>query len=69
MRLLYFVFALMLSVSGGFLFSQSGLVPLDRHLSTIKYPFEVHLFEFNTQSQTLTMAYMDVMPDNYADDG
>ena len=65
MRLLYFVFALMLSVSGGFLFSQSGLVPLDRHLSTIKYPFEVHLFEFNTQSQTLTMAYMDVMPDNY----
>ena len=48
MRLLYFVFALMLSVSGGFLFSQSGLVPLDRHLSTIKYPFEVHLFEFNT---------------------
>lgn len=55
MRLLYFVFALMLSVSGGFLFSQSGLVPFDRHLSTINYPFEVHLFEFNTQGQTLTM--------------
>ena len=48
-----------------FLFAQSGLEPLDQNLSSVKYPYPVHTFEFKSQGQTLTMAYMDIKPEKY----
>jgi pimeloyl-ACP methyl ester carboxylesterase len=38
---------------------------LDIGLSNYEYPFTVHAIELDVQKQHLTMAYMDVQPDNY----
>ncbi|WP_336516485.1 alpha/beta hydrolase [Pollutibacter soli] len=39
-----------------------GQVPLDKDLSTVKYPFEVSYHKFTSQRQQLAMAFMDVKP-------
>lgn len=47
-------------------YSQSpDLKWLDIELSNYQYPYEVHTIDLSVQEQTLHMAYMDVMPDNY----
>ena len=38
---------------------------LDIELSNYDYPYEVNTITLNIQSQSLTMAYMDVKPDDY----
>jgi len=38
---------------------------LDIRLSNYEYPFNVNTIELDLQKQQLTMAYMDVQPDNY----
>lgn len=38
---------------------------LDIQLSNYTYPYSVSTIEISVQEQTLTMAYMDVKPDNY----
>lgn len=44
--------------------AQDKLVPLDKNLSTITYPFPVKYYAFTSQKQQLRMAYMDVQPAN-----
>ncbi len=41
------------------------LQKLDATLSNYQYPFEVKYLDLNIQHQSLKMAYMDVMPQNY----
>lgn len=48
-----------------FIFAQSDVEPLDQHLTTVTYPYSVHMFTFKSQGQLLSMAYMDVKPENY----
>lgn len=43
-------------------FSQDKLVPLDKDLSTVTYPFDVKFHAFKSQGQEMRMAYMDVAP-------
>ncbi len=45
-------------------FSQNKLVPLDKDLTTVTYPFEVKFHSFQSQGQALKMAYLDVSPTN-----
>lgn len=45
--------------------AQQGLVPLDKDLTTVSYPYEVKFHEFISQTQPMRMAYMDVRPENY----
>lgn len=42
--------------------SQDTLVPLDKELSKVVYPFEVHFHPLKSQGQDLDMAYVDVLP-------
>lgn len=59
-------YILTLLLLGGFLssYSQEKLVPLDKDLSTVTYPFEVKFHLFQSQGQFLKMAYLDVSPTN-----
>ncbi len=43
-------------------FGQAQLIPLDKDLSTIDYPFKVQFYNFQSQGQQLRMAYLDVLP-------
>lgn len=43
--------------------AQTKLEPLDKDLSTVNYPYEVHFLEFISQNQPLKMAYMDIQPE------
>lgn len=43
-------------------FSQDELMPLDKDLTTVTYPFDVKYFLFRSQGQDLRMSYMDVLP-------
>ena len=45
-------------------FSQDKLIPLDKDLTTVKYPYEVKFLSIESQGQQLKMAYMDVVPKN-----
>ncbi|MES2574782.1 MAG: alpha/beta hydrolase [Bacteroidota bacterium] len=45
-------------------FAQDKLVPLDKDLTTVTYPFEVKFHSFQSQGQALKMAYLDVAPTN-----
>jgi pimeloyl-ACP methyl ester carboxylesterase len=42
--------------------AQTQLIPLDKDLSTIQYPFEVKFQHLKSQGQDLKMAYVDVLP-------
>lgn len=42
--------------------SQEKLVPLDKKLTSVKYPFKVHEHTLKSQGQDLRMAYLDVTP-------
>lgn len=44
--------------------AQDKLIPLDKNLSTITYPFPVKYYAFTSQKQQLRMAYMDARPAN-----
>jgi pimeloyl-ACP methyl ester carboxylesterase len=41
---------------------QPPIKPLDINLTNYQYPYPVHLIRLHIQGDTLTMAYMDVMP-------
>ena len=43
--------------------AQPGLVSLDKDLSVVSYPYEVHFHEFISQAHPMKMAYMDVLPE------
>ncbi|RZK04191.1 MAG: alpha/beta hydrolase, partial [Flavobacterium sp.] len=45
-------------------FSQDKLVPLDKDLSNVNYPHQVKFLSFESQGQSLKMAYMEVAPIN-----
>ncbi len=47
-------------------FTQQKLIPLDKDLSAIKYPFPEKFHVFKSQKQDLKMAYIDVSPLNNA---
>lgn len=53
-------FFLVSSYAVASLFAQEKLVPLDKDLTTVKYPHEVKFRSFKSQQQELKMAYMDV---------
>lgn len=59
MKKLTLLFLLTFVING--LFAQNRPV-LDIMLTNYKYPFKVHYIEFNSQNQSLKMAYMDVAP-------
>lgn len=59
------IFAAFFLFFSSFLSAQNTVEPLDQHLSTVIYPFPVHMFTFKSQGQLLSMAYMDVKPENY----
>lgn len=42
--------------------AQEKLVPLDKDLTTVNYPFKVEFLPLSTQGKNLKMAYMDVKP-------
>ena len=47
-------------------FSQEGNIKsLDINLSNYEYPFPVKFIELSNQRQSLKMAYMDIIPENY----
>ena len=49
-----------------FCFSQEGNIKaLDINLTNYEYPFPIKSLELNSQRQSLKMAYMDVIPENY----
>ena len=54
------VFVLLAVVS--FSFAQLKPVPLDKDLTSVKYPYEVKFHSFNSQQQEMKMAYLDVLP-------
>jgi len=43
----------------------SNLQNLDINLSTVDYPFEVHILDLHIQNQDLKMAYMDIHPEKF----
>jgi len=45
--------------------SQINLVPLDKELTTVEYPFPVKYYSFDSQRQLLKMAYIDEKPTNF----
>lgn len=57
-------FFLISSYAVASLFAQEKLVPLDKDLTTVKYPHEVKFRSFKSQQQELKMAYMDVQAAN-----
>jgi len=58
-------FVILLCCFSVFVNAQQKLEALDKDLSTVVYPFKVHFLSFNSQNQSLKMAYMDVKPANY----
>ncbi|QOG01600.1 alpha/beta fold hydrolase [Flavobacterium sp. MDT1-60] len=49
-----------------FCFSQEGNIKsLDINLTNYEYPFPVKFVELSNQRQSLKMAYMDIIPENY----
>ncbi|RYE27972.1 MAG: alpha/beta hydrolase, partial [Sphingobacteriales bacterium] len=46
--------------------AQEKLIPLDKDLSTVKYPFPVKFHVFKSQGQEMRMAYVDVLPSTNA---
>lgn len=58
------IFFLFIFITTSFVLNaQVKLEPLDKDLSTVEYPYEVHFFEFTSQNQNLKMAYMDIRPE------
>ncbi|MES2514215.1 MAG: alpha/beta hydrolase [Bacteroidota bacterium] len=53
---------LLILASFSHLYAQEKLVPLDKELTNVNYPFGVNFFLFRSQGQSLKMAYMDVLP-------
>ena len=47
------------------LIAQNKAVALDQNLNNYEYPFPVDFIELTVQNQKLSMAYMDVKPNNY----
>ncbi len=47
-------------------FPQQKLIPLDKYLTTIKYPFPEKFHVFKSQGQEMKMAYVDVFPTSNA---
>jgi len=45
-------------------FSQGKVVPLDKDLTTVVYPFKVRFHPLKSQGHNLKMAYVDVSPSN-----
>lgn len=46
-----------------FALAQDKLIPLDKELTSVVYPYETHFYTFQSQGQQLKMAYLDVVPD------
>ncbi len=61
------IYLLMISLFYSFngISQTNNLQWLDIELSNFDYPYEVNTITLNIQSQSLTMAYMDVKPDDY----
>lgn len=59
--MLKYVYCFLLLVILNSLNSQGTLIPLDKDLSQVKYPFEVKYYEFTSQGQDMKMAYLDVI--------
>ncbi len=57
-----FIFAAILS--GSLAHAQEKLVPLDKDLTSVKYPFETKFHHFRSQGSDLQMAYADVQATN-----
>ncbi|MDO5524360.1 MAG: alpha/beta hydrolase [Bacteroidia bacterium] len=45
--------------------AQNQLIPLDKGLTSVTYPYEVKFHEFISQTQPMKMAYMDVKPTHF----
>jgi len=65
MKTILLTFIAATTLSGCYLFGQNNLIPLDKDLSTVEYPYPVSFFGFHSQNQPMRMAYMDVKPANY----
>ncbi|PLB85688.1 alpha/beta hydrolase [Dysgonamonadaceae bacterium] len=65
MKTILLTFIAATTLSGCYLFGQNNLIPLDKDLSTVEYPYPVSFFGFHSQNQPMRMAYMDVKPENY----
>ncbi|MDK2969728.1 MAG: hypothetical protein PWQ65_835 [Bacteroidota bacterium] len=65
MKTILLTFIAATTLSGCYLFGQNNLIPLDKDLSTVEYPYPVSFFGFHSQNQLMRMAYMDVKPANY----
>src|SRR4051812_30133127 len=60
------VFTLSLILFSCVSFAQKdSIVPLDKELTTVTYPYGVKFYHFRSQQQDLKMAYIDVRPENY----
>ena len=65
MKTTLLTFIAAVTLSGCCLFGQTNLIPLDKNLSTVEYPYPVSFFGFHSQGQPMRMAYMDIKPENY----
>jgi pimeloyl-ACP methyl ester carboxylesterase len=65
MKTILLTFIAATTLSGCYLFGQNNLIPLDKDLSTVEYPYPVSFYDFHSQNQLMRMAYMDVKPENY----
>lgn len=65
MKTILLIFIAATTLSGCYLFGQNNLIPLDKDLSTVEYPYPVSFYDFRSQNQPMRMAYMDVKPENY----
>jgi len=63
MKTILLTFIAATTLSGCYLFGQNNLIPLDKELSTVEYPYPVSFFGFHSQNQPMRMAYMDVKPE------
>lgn len=61
MRILQLLFILSMTIPA---FAQNQVVPLDKDLSEVAYPYPVKFHAFTSQGQELRMAYLDVVPTN-----
>ena len=59
-----YILTLLLLATFSASFSQDTVVPLDKDLTTVVYPFKVRFHPLKSQAQNLKMAYVDVSPSN-----
>lgn len=64
MKLMKLFLLVFLFVTCSSAFTQEKIVPLDKDLTTVIYPFETKYHKFRSQGMDLQMAYVDVTPAN-----